>query len=884
MPPLWQPLVDFALSSGPAIVLSLGLPILLLAIWRARPDRPTEHPNLDYLGLAVTSLLVVALLQLPFWLYLERYVADAIRYVAPLDRLFTTVLLAALAVALTGSVGARRWRSAMIGCLAAATLAWAGWAPIWASEMAAVPPTLSDPTGIARPWDFALAALAFAFAAVLAARKSRPPAWVFAVPGILAVGSLLDALGPAPVTGAVGARSAQLALGLMFGLVATRRGTWQGLRGSSYAARERLLRLAGTRLRTVPATRATRLTRSTLPTNPAPASAPVAVRRLASPAESLGEVAIVDDALVELTDSLGAASAMVVLRRGDDIEIWARAAARRARRLGRMPLSEFPTIARAMSTGSLSVPTYTHARDIEALYVHLGSPDAGEVHLTSLGGSARGAVLAGRAFGAWPPDALRRIGALAARLDDRLAAVERHGAAGDSLDRVLGALEAQSATLHRLGRQVDQLDGRIGVVEGAVQHAGPARPGAGGFPTPVAAPGRSANRRGRPINDGRADRAYAARLEAFEHALARVPWGVLVTERDGTIVFANAAARTLFDAPRPEGRDLAALAVEPDALADIIGLLDPVEVDSNGLDEDALDAIPEQGEAVARCMTGGLVVEAEVLRSPGLGPIGLLVIVAPEEAIDHDPEHAAGMLVGDANPDQAPALLLIPDLADALREPMKAIMTHRDVLARRPAFAEPELSRHIGSVDAQLGRLDVRLTDLLTALEISTGHYRLATGLLDVEELIDAALERSRSLFQDKGLRAQRQLADALPAVRGDRRALSHVLDNLLATAVDRSAHGAVITISARPRTVTVPAKRAGIQDAREPILVISVQYRDWWYREVAERVFAIGEGPDDTPALRVARLLTEVQGGRAWGEHLGEDGRLLLNVGLPTS
>jgi len=440
-------------------------------------------------------------------------------------------------------------------------------------------------------------------------------------------------------------------------------------------------------------------------------------------------------------------------------------------------------------------------------------------------------------------------------------------------------LEAQSASLDRVMRQVDRLAERVTRIEAPV--LGP-RP----VPGDAVGSGAAATPTEIPIQ---AERAFAARTVAFEQALARAPWGVVLTDAQGLVVFANEAARRTLRADEMQGRSFAEITPDPAAVAVVLEDL----AGRAAHDADAGD------RSRVRCTAGDLRLDFEALHVPGLDSVGAFVIITPEPdsaagkrdaagPSASETQAAAGAGADHTNPAAppaatAPAALLVPELVDALREPMKAIMTHRDVLARRTGFADTELARHIGVVDAHLGRLDVRLTDLLTGLELSTGHYQLSRSALDAEQLLDSALMRAKAQLDEKGLRIERRIGGGLPAVRGDRRALSHVLDNLLATAIDRSAHGATIVVGARTRGGPMRPATAPSRATEPTILVFTIQYRDWWHTDIADRVFAIGDGEDATPALRIARILTEVQGGRAWGEQLGDDGRLLLNVGLPT-
>ena len=862
------PLAVLMLSGGSTLVVALGLLVTLIALARRGDHRPAASsapvsggaasgtPPLpsrlassrDSLRMAVVGLLLIVVIQVPFRLYLDLAATAPARFTVPLDRLIASLLLVALAVVLTEALESRPGRVAMATGLALPLLAWAVWAPIFSEAVTKAGAAPVASIGFTRPWDASIALGAVLLMLAMARRRRSLRHWSCLAPGLLAAGSLVDLWAPATLAGATGARFGQLAVALL--LIITARSALAGGGGrSARVAESRVQRLLRRRERHEPDSGRAR-SRSTPPA-PSPMPLAAAPPIPPTPEQQLGTVAIVHDALTEL-EGLGAATAVVMLRRGEDLETWASAPPGAASRLGRLSASRFKTVQRAMRSNGLTVHDPAEVRDLDSLYDQLGVPPTGPVRVEPIG--ARGVLLVGRAYGAWSPDTIAHLTRLAGHTAQRLAALERHGLDGNALDRMLGALEAQSASLDRVSRQVDRLAERVSHLE---------QPRVG--PRPVAAEPAA-----RGASNVPAERAFAARTRSLEQALGRAPWGVVLTEANGRVAFANDAACALLGSTELDGQPLAELTSDPESVRAVLGALR------------AETAAGLEGAAHARmgCDVGALRLDFESLAAPGLEAAGVMVILTPASEAGGPSESPATPEVDGASPAPTdPAAALVPELVDALREPMKAILTHRDVLTRRVGFADTELARHIGVVDAHLGRLDVRLADLLTGLELATGHYQLERGPLDGAKLLESAVMRARAQLEEKGLRIERRVGEHLPAVIGDRRALAHVLDNLLATAIDRSAHGAVITVGARLR---MASQQSGA-GAEPDILVFTVQYRDWWFQNVAERVFAIGDAEDATPALRVARILTEVQGGRAWGEQLGDDGRLLLNIGLPT-
>jgi signal transduction histidine kinase len=121
-------------------------------------------------------------------------------WAAPLDRLLGVALLVTLGWTLGApGLAGRRWRVFLACGLAAATLAYLGWAPTWAQAFQRDPGLVYDATGLARVWDVWLLVLALAVG-IAVLRAPRTPRWALAVVAGLGLGAFLELIVPLSAT------------------------------------------------------------------------------------------------------------------------------------------------------------------------------------------------------------------------------------------------------------------------------------------------------------------------------------------------------------------------------------------------------------------------------------------------------------------------------------------------------------------------------------------------------------------------------------------------------------------------------------------------------------------------------------------------------------
>ena len=139
-------------------------------------------------------------------------------------------------------------------------------------------------------------------------------------------------------------------------------------------------------------------------------------------------------------------------------------------------------------------------------------------------------------------------------------------------------------------------------------------------------------------------------------------------------------------------------------------------------------------------------------------------------------------------------------ISHELRTPLNAILGFSEVIKEAahdpealPRFAE--YGRHIHTNGTHLLGL---INDLLDLAKIEAGKFELHEGFVDAEEVIFAAMEMLRSRAEAGRLMLTSECEDDLPLLRGDDRAMRHILINLLSNAVKFTPEGGSVTVRAR--------------------------------------------------------------------------------------
>ena len=134
-----------------------------------------------------------------------------------------------------------------------------------------------------------------------------------------------------------------------------------------------------------------------------------------------------------------------------------------------------------------------------------------------------------------------------------------------------------------------------------------------------------------------------------------------------------------------------------------------------------------------------------------------------------------------------------------LRTPLNAIIGFSQVIKDSGAD-ERSLDRHhdyAGHIHANGTHLLGLINDLLDLAKIEAGKFELHETFFDLEELVQEAGEVVRSRAEAGRLFMDAHIAPGLPLLRGDDRAVRHILLNLLSNAIKFTPGGGRVTVTA---------------------------------------------------------------------------------------
>ncbi len=182
-------------------------------------------------------------------------------------------------------------------------------------------------------------------------------------------------------------------------------------------------------------------------------------------------------------------------------------------------------------------------------------------------------------------------------------------------------------------------------------------------------------------------------------------------------------------------------------------------------------------------------------------------------------------------------------------------------------------------IDEESDRLNRFIGDLIELARIEAGEMQLSRRWSSMDEIISAATLRAKPVT--KNHRVEVKIAEELPVVRVDERALSEVFYTLIDNAAKFSPEGSVIRVSAestdREMRMAIEDEGAGIPlEMRERVF-------DKFFRAI--RNGDVGQPPAGTGmGLAIAKGIVEAHGGEIWIESgRGQDGTRVVFT-LPNS
>ena len=215
-------------------------------------------------------------------------------------------------------------------------------------------------------------------------------------------------------------------------------------------------------------------------------------------------------------------------------------------------------------------------------------------------------------------------------------------------------------------------------------------------------------------------------------------------------------------------------------------------------------------------------------------------------------------------------------LSHELRTPLNALRLWSGVLRQRPLDPDT-LARGIDTIDRNAALQAQLIDDLLDISRIASGKLRLEMGPIELQAVIESAVETVRATAEAKHLTLLRSLDPEVGPVLGDATRLQQVMWNLLSNALKFTPVGGRIDVRLRRRgedaEIAVQDSGRGIAPALLP--------------HIFDR-FRQGDSSSTRPqgglglGLAIARQLVELHHGTIGAESPGEGAGTTFTVTLP--
>ena len=210
-----------------------------------------------------------------------------------------------------------------------------------------------------------------------------------------------------------------------------------------------------------------------------------------------------------------------------------------------------------------------------------------------------------------------------------------------------------------------------------------------------------------------------------------------------------------------------------------------------------------------------------------------------------------------------------------LRTPLNAIIGW-SVLVRKDAFPTKDIPQALETIERN-ARIQARLIeDVLDLSRIEQGKLTLSVSPLDVEQVVDAALEAVRPAAEAKGITLQRVL-DARARIVGDADRLQQVLWNLLSNAIKFTPKGGCVRVRVQQQRsnieLVVVDDGQGIESEFLPYVFDRFRQAD---AKMSRHTGGLGLG------LAIVRSIVELHGGTVTAESDGVGKGATFKVRLP--
>src|SRR5687768_3707674 len=222
----------------------------------------------------------------------------------------------------------------------------------------------------------------------------------------------------------------------------------------------------------------------------------------------------------------------------------------------------------------------------------------------------------------------------------------------------------------------------------------------------------------------------------------------------------------------------------------------------------------------------------------------------------------------------------LANISHDLRTPLTAIITHAEIL--RDGILGDLSTRQRESISGIItgGRqlLDM-VGEILTYARGAANQLSLTVSEFDFASVAEQVCAINDSLVSRKGLTLSRDVPANLPPIHADREKIAHILGNLLGNAIDFTASGGRVWVTARAVAgESVPSLLVEVGDTG---IGIATEHHEMIFQEFAQVDSSASRRHHGTGlGLTIARKLVELHGGRIWLEsNAGTGSRFFFTI-----
>ncbi len=326
----------------------------------------------------------------------------------------------------------------------------------------------------------------------------------------------------------------------------------------------------------------------------------------------------------------------------------------------------------------------------------------------------------------------------------------------------------------------------------------------------------------------RLDRVVPER-DAFLAALSRMGDGVMVTDRNGTVVFVNDVQLSRLELPEEKvvGRSF-------------------IEV----MQDHEVNAV------VRRCLVEGRPVSAVVETAPGRSFLNVTATPVGREG-------GCAVVLEDLTEVYRLERVrrdFVANVSHELRTPLASLKLLSETLASGGADDADLLRDYLGRIDVEVDRLAQMVQELGELSLLETGQVSLERKPVSIAVLVEGAVGRLEAQAERAGLSMTVDVPDDLPEPMGDARRLEQALVNLVHNAIKFTPAGGAVTVAARRdgAAVSVSVSDTGIGIHEEDLERVFERF----YKADRSRT-----SPGTGLGLAIVRHVVQLHGGRVWAE-----------------